>query len=79
MPGTITKTHGGHEYLYFEYYDGSKTVQKYCGRAGTPKAEWKACKFELEMLESRKGVLVDRIREVKRRMGRIEYPGKYHD
>ena len=53
MPGTVTKLNAGNRYTYFEFHDGTKTVHKYCGREGAPKAEWRWRKFEYDLLKNR--------------------------
>ena len=35
VAGTIVEKVGGRRYLYFEFFDGRKTVQKYCGPEGS--------------------------------------------
>lgn len=64
MPGTITKTVHGRKYTYFEYFEGGRTVQKYCGPAGSAKSKSTALKMEYQFLKDRRDRMYDRMREI---------------
>ena len=68
MAGTITKTVKGRRYVYFEYFEDGKTVQKYCGPEGSRQARIKSLEIEYRLLEKRQMIIAERMASVKREM-----------
>ncbi|ABK78144.1 hypothetical protein CENSYa_1522 [Cenarchaeum symbiosum A] len=57
-----TKTVKGKEYHYFEYTEGGKHVQEYCGPAGSDRARARFLELEKEYLDRKKSELDERIK-----------------
>ena len=72
MAGTITKTIQGRKYTYFEYFDGKKTVQKYCGPEGSRQARIKALRMEYDLLKSRRDECSERMKAINEKIKRLE-------
>ena len=68
MAGTITKTVKGRRYVYFEYFEGGKTVQKYCGPEGSRQARIKSLEIEYRLLEKRQTNITERMEVIKKEM-----------
>lgn len=66
MASIITKTVRGKKYEYLEYFEDGKTVQTYCGPAGSAKASARALQLEYEWLGRKKGVITDRMAAIKK-------------
>ncbi len=60
----IRKVHNK-EYLYYVYYDDKDRKEIYCGIASDPKSKTKACKTEIDELQSQKKRINKRIAELK--------------
>ena len=65
MAGTITKTVKGRRYVYFEYFEDGKTVQKYCGLEGSDSGRLKALEFEYEYFKGKRDALNERLDKIK--------------
>ena len=72
MAGTITKTVKGRRYIYFEYFEDGKTVQKYCEPEGSSQARVKALEIEYRLLEKRQMIVIKRMASVKKKMERMK-------
>ena len=72
MAGTITKTVKGRRYVYFEYFEDGKTVQKYCGPEGSRQARIKSLEIEYRLLEKRQAAIAERMTSVKKEMERAK-------
>lgn len=51
-------------YTYFESFEDSRTVQKYCGPAGSAESRSAALKHEYDLIKSKRDGLSDRLREI---------------
>lgn len=65
MASIITKTIRGRKYEYIEYFEDGKTVQMYCGPAGSVKAKAKALQLEYEWLGRKRAGIADRMAAIK--------------
>ena len=72
VAGTITKTVKGRRYIYFEYFEGGKTVQKYCGPEGSRQARIKSLEIEYLLLEKRQTNITERMEAIKKEMERVK-------
>ena len=72
MAGTITKTVKGRRYVYFEYFEDGKTVQKYCGPEGSRQARIKSLEIEYLLLEKRQTNITERMGAIKKEMERVK-------
>ena len=71
MAGTIIKKVDGKRYLYFEYFESGKTVQKYCGPDGSDSGRLKALEFEYEYFKGKRGALNERLDKIKAEIEKI--------
>jgi len=55
----------GRLYAYFEYFEGGRMVQKYCGPAGSAKSKSAALKYEYDLMKSKRNGLSDRMMEIR--------------
>jgi len=65
MPGTTARTVRGGLYAYFEYFEGGRTVQGYCGPAGSAKSGSAALKYEYDLMKAKRSGLPDMVREIR--------------
>ena len=72
MSGTIIKKISGKRYLYFEYYEGGVTKQKYCGPEGSDQSKIKALAFEYEHVKAKRDALNERLSRIKMDMDRMK-------
>ena len=72
MSGTIIKKISGKRYLYFEYYEGGVTKQKYCGPEGSDQSKIKALAFEYEHVKAKRDALNERLSRIKEDMDRVK-------
>ena len=71
MAGTIIKKVDGKRYLYFEYFESGKTVQKYCGPDGSDSGRLKALELEYEYVKRKRDALNERLDKIKAEMEKI--------
>ena len=71
MAGTIIKKVDGKRYLYFEYFESGKTVQKYCGPDGSDSGRLKALEFEYEYVKRKRDALNERLDKIKTEIEKI--------
>ena len=71
MAGTIIKKVDGKRYLYFEYFEDGKTVQKYCGPDGSDSGRLKALELEYEYFKGKRDALNERLDKIKAEIEKI--------
>ena len=71
VAGTIIKKVDGKRYLYFEYFEGGRTVQKYCGPEGSDSGRLKALEFEYEYFKGKRDALNERLDKIKAEIEKI--------
>lgn len=72
MAGVITKTSNGNKYDYYEYFEGGKTHQIYCGTSGSKKSKTKALKTEYEQLEKKYKSVTTRMKQIKKELVKLK-------
>ena len=79
MAGTIIKKVDGKRYLYFEYFEDGKTVQKYCGPEGSESGRLKALELEYEYVRGKRDAFNERLGRIEaemKKIGRVEGAAK---
>ena len=71
VAGTIIKKVDGKRYLYFEYFESGRTVQKYCGPEGSDSGRLKALEFEYEHVKRKRDALNERLDKIKAEIEKI--------
>ena len=61
----------GKRYLYFEYFESGKTVQKYCGPDGSDSGRLKALELEYEYVKRKRDAFNERLDKIKAEMEKI--------